>query len=117
MCGNSFYVVFLYLADTPAALAVIEGTCEAPTGTDPYMVELLSCMKMTPSLHASTLFYFVVNERENRLAWMKQKEITSVEPSCLSFAHYKAASQDKMLNSVNTLLRMVPLLVSFSPEA
>ena len=39
-----------YLVDTPADLAVIEGTYKAPAGTDPYMVELLSCMEMTPAL-------------------------------------------------------------------
>jgi len=48
---------------------------------------------------------------------MKQKEKTAGEPTCLSFSHYKAASLDPMLNSVDTLLRMVPLLVGFSPEA
>ena len=37
---------FGYLANTPAALTVIDGTYEPPAGTDPYMVELLSCLKM-----------------------------------------------------------------------
>ena len=108
---------FGYLADTPAALAVIDGSYEPPAGTDQYMVELLSCMAMSPSLQAATPFHFVVNGIESRLAWMKQRERTAGKPSCLSFAHYKAASHDEMLNSVDTLLRMVPLLVSFSPEA
>ena len=48
---------------------------------------------------------------------MKQRERTAGEPSCLSFAHYKAASQDRMLNSVDILLRMVPLPVGISPDA
>ena len=48
---------------------------------------------------------------------MKQRERTAGEPSCLSFAHYKAASYDEMLKSVDTLLRMVPLLVGYSQEA
>ena len=90
----SFLQDFGYLAATPAALAVIEGTYEAPAGTELYMVELLSYMEMTPSLQAATSFHFVVNQRENQLAWIKQKEGTSGEPSCLSFAQYKAASQD-----------------------
>ena len=48
---------------------------------------------------------------------MKQRERTAGEPSCLSSSHYKAASQDKMLNSVDILLRVVPFLVGFSPAA
>ena len=113
----SFVQDFGYLANTPATLAVIEGAYEAPAGNDPYMVELLSCMEMPSALQVATPFYFVVNERENRIAWMKQKERTASEPSCLSFAHYKAVSQDEMLNSVDTSLQMIPLLVGFSPEA
>ena len=113
----SFVQDFGYLADTPAALAVIEGTYIAPAGTDPCLIELLSCMLMTPTLKAAISFHFEVNESENHIAWMKQKERTASEPSCLSFAHYKAVSQDEMLNSVDTSLQMIPLLVGFSPEA
>ena len=113
----SFLEDFGYLADTPAAMTLIDGSYEPPAGTDPYMVELLSCTEMPPSLRAATPFHFVVNKKENKLAWMKERERTAGEPSCLSFAHYKAASHDEMLNSVDTLLRMVPLLVGISPEA
>ena len=113
----SYWEDFWYLADTSADLAVIEGTYEPPAGTDPYLVELLSCMEMPPSLQAATPFQFVVNKKENKMAWMKQREKTAGEPSFLSFASYKAVSHDEMLNSVDRLLQMVPLLVGFSPEA
>ena len=113
----SFLDDFGYLADTPAALVVIEGTYVPPIGTDPYLAELLSCLAMLPSIQESPPFPLVVNERDNQLAWMKQRERTAGEPSCLSFSHYKAASQDPMLNSMEILLHMVPLLVGFSPEA
>ena len=59
---------------------------------------------MPPSIQASPPFPFVVNERDNHLVWMKQREQTAEEPSCLGFSHYKAASLE-------------PLLVGFSPEA
>ena len=113
----SFLDDFGYLADTPAALSVIDGTYVPPVGTDPYLVELLSCLAILSAIRESTPFPFVVNERDNRLAWMKQRERTAREPSCLSFSHYKAVSQDPMLNSVDILLQLVPLLVGFSPEA
>ena len=105
-----------YLADTPAALAAIESTYEAPAETDQCMVEFLSCLEMPHTLQVSTPFQCEVNERDFRLAWMKQKERTAGELSCLCFSHYKATSQDKMLNSVDTLLRMLPLLDGFSPK-
>ena len=47
---------FGYLADTPAALSVIAGTYVTPTGTDPYLVELLSCLSMPHSIQVSTPF-------------------------------------------------------------
>ena len=58
----SFPDAFGYLADTPAALAVIEGTYVPPTGTDSYLAELLSCLEMPPFIQASPPFPSVVNE-------------------------------------------------------
>ena len=104
----SFLEDFGYFADTPSALAVIEGTYyESPAGTDPYLIELLSCTEMPPLIQAATPFHFVVNEKEKKMTWMKQREKTAGEPLCLSFARYKAASHNEMLNSIDTLLRMV----------
>ena len=60
-------------------LAVIECTYKLPAGTDPYLVELLSLMEMPSSLQAATPFHFVVNEREIKMAWMKQRERTAEE--------------------------------------
>ena len=62
----SFLEDFGYLADTPAALAVIKGNYEPAAGTEPYLVELLSYMEMPSSLQAATPFHFVVNEKEIR---------------------------------------------------
>ena len=78
---------FGYLADTSAALSVIEGTYVPPAGIDPYLVELLSCLEMPPSIQAFPPFLFVVNEQDNRLAWMKQCEQTAGEPLCPGFSH------------------------------
>ena len=48
---------------------------------------------------------------------MSQRERTSGEPSVLSFAHYKTASMDDDLNEIDTMLRLVPLILGFTPEA
>ena len=57
----SFLDDFGYLADTLAALSVIDGTYVAPAGANPYLVELLSCLSMPYSIQVSTPFPFVVN--------------------------------------------------------
>ena len=75
---------------------------------DPYMIELLSIMKMSPSIRAKGPLDCSVSPQENRAAWMKQKERTASEPSALGFAHHKSASMDNDLNAVDTLLRAVP---------
>ena len=59
---------FGYLADTPAVLSVIDGTYVPPAGTDPNLVELLSCLEIPPSIQASSPFPFVANEQDNHLA-------------------------------------------------
>ena len=64
----SFLDDFRYLADTPAALSVLEGTYVPPAGTYPYLVEFLSCLEMQPSIQTSPPFPFVVNKRDNCLA-------------------------------------------------
>ena len=50
---------------------VIEGTYVPPAGKDPYIVELLSRLEMSPFIQASPPFPFVVNEKDDPLAWMK----------------------------------------------
>ena len=108
---------FGYLADTAAAIEVINGTYVAPEGMNAYLIELLDTMKMPDSIRAKGPLNCLVDADENRAAWKKQRENTAGEPSSLSFSHYKTASLDPDLNEIDTLLRLVPLLVSFSPAA
>ena len=63
----SFHDEFGYLADAPAALSVIEGTYVPPAGTNPYLVELLSCLDLTLSIQMSPPFPFVVMNRTTAL--------------------------------------------------
>ena len=112
-----FISEFGYLCEKPAAQAVLDGTYEPPDGMNPYMIELLSIMKVSPSIRAKGPLDCSITPLENRAAWMSQKERTASEPSSLSFAHHKAASLDEDLNAVDTLLRAVPLHVGFSPKA
>ena len=108
---------FGFLADTAAAQAVIDGTYIPPPEMDPYLIELLQAMKMPESIRLRGLLDTSITLDDNRSGWMKQKERTAGEPTCLSFSHHKTACLDPDLNSIDTLLRSVPLLVGFSPEA
>jgi len=113
----AFGVDFGYLTDTTAALEVINGTYVAPDGMNAYLVELLDRMKMPDSIRAKGPLNCLVDAAENRAAWKKQRENTAGELSSLSFSHYKTASLDPDLNEIDTLLWLLPSLVSFSPAA
>ena len=106
-----------YLADTAVALEVINGTYVVPDGMNKYLVELLDTMKMPDSIRAKGPLNCLVDAAENRSAWKQQRENTAGEPSSLGFSHFKTASLDPDINEIDTLLRLVPLLVSFSPAA
>ena len=112
-----FTTDFGMLADTPAALDVINGTYVPPPSMDKYLVELLAVMTMPDSIRCRGPLDTFVSPEDNRAGWTKQKERTAGEPTCLSFSHHKAACLDSDLNNVDTLLRNVPFLVGFSPQA
>ena len=67
----SFLDGFGYFANTPAALSGINSTYVPPVGTDPYLVELLSCLAIPSTIRKFIPFPFAVNGRDNWLAWMK----------------------------------------------
>ena len=115
--SEPFTTDFGYLTNTPAALAAVRGIYLFPPDMDRFLVELLGVMATPARLKNKGLLNILVSEADNKLAWMKQKEMTAGKPSCLSFAHYKSASADPTLNAANTLLRNVPLLVGFSPSS
>jgi hypothetical protein len=112
-----FTTDFGYLADTPAADAVLEGSYAKPTGLDPYLSELLDTMAIPASLQELNPCKIEITPEENRFAWNSQSARTGSEPSCPSFAHYKAASLHPKLNQIDTFLRSLPLTAGFSPLA
>jgi len=108
---------FGYLADTQAALDTIKGTYNPPPDTDSYLVEFLNTLAITASNLSPGSLHIDINTAENRSAWNSQSVTTSGEPSCLSFAHYKVASLDPLLNYIDTFFRSLPLAAGFSPVA
>lgn len=109
---------FGYLADTPTAREVIDGSYTPPSGMDPYLVELLVATEMLAApIWALGPLKVDITPAENQYAWNSYSEKTSGKPSCLSFAHYKTASLDPILNCIDTFMISLPLAAGFSPKA
>ena len=115
--SEPFLSDFGYLANTPAAQEVLDGTYVPPAGMDLYLIEFLAVLKMSPSIQSWGPVSITVSPTDNSDAWRKQRENTAAEPSCLSFAHHKTASLDRSLNYIDTVLCSIPLIVGFSPPA
>jgi hypothetical protein len=109
-----------YLADTPAAQQILQGSYEPPDGTDKYMIELLVQLGMPQAIrngikahgHITTK----ISHDENKQGWKKRK-LASAESSGLTMDHYAVGGQDDLLNDIDTLLRQLPYCLGFSPEA
>ena len=100
---------FGYLANTAAAKAVINGTYVCPPDMDPYLVEFIETLPMPASVRNLGPLDITIPCAENWKAWHSQSVQIASEPTCLSFAHFKTASQHLLLNAIDTLLRSVPL--------
>jgi hypothetical protein len=109
-----------FLADTPEANQILGGCYEAPPGTDKYMVELLSAMRIPQSVLDGIKEHghikATISELENKQGWTKRK-LASAEPSGLTMDHYAVGAEDPLLNKIDTLLRQLPYQFGFSPEA
>ena len=65
----AFVADFGYLADTAAALEVINGTYVAPDGMNKYLVDLLETMKMPDAIRAKGPLNCLVDAAENCTTW------------------------------------------------
>ena len=104
-----------YLADTPEARAILDGTYIPAPETDQYAIMLLQAMKMPDNVKDHPMTNTEVTPENNARAWAKQKEAVSSEPEGLSFSHYKAGAQDTEINRFDALLRCLPYKYGFSP--
>ena len=112
----TFLADFGYDANTPAALEVINGTYVPALGTDCWMVEFFKALAMTPEIRAKGPLDVSVTPEVNWSTWKKECKQKALEPSTLSFSHYKSACLDLDLNIVDTVLHSIPLMTSISLE-
>jgi hypothetical protein len=106
---------FGYLADTPAAEQVLNGTYQTPDGTDYYAKLLLDQLYIPWEVTKMAPISLEISTDEHKQAWRKQNERTSSEPTGLSFNHYKAASKDPLLADFDATMRNIPYAKGFAP--
>ena len=105
-----------YLADTPEAAAILEGSYIPPPETDKYAILFLQELRMPENVRNNPMSDVEVTPERNKAAWSKQKEAVSSEPAGLTFSHYKAGAQDAAINRFDALLRCLPYKYGFSPQ-
>ena len=109
-----FVSEFGFLADTPAAAQVLDGTYVPPDNMDPYLVDLLRHCKRPGSV---TDLSAIMTMKEYQGIWRKgAKEKTSSCPKSPHFGHYIAMASDNSLSQLMAHLLSVPMLAGFSPE-
>jgi hypothetical protein len=107
---------FGYLADTPAADQVLNGTYQPPDGTDYYARLLLNQLYIPWEVTRMAPISLEILTEEHKQAWRKQNERTSSEPTGLSFNYFKVASKDPLLADFDATIRNIPYAKGFAPN-
>lgn len=105
-----------YLADTPEAESILNGTYQPPAGVDYYAKLFLRELRMPENVRRNPMTSTTVTPAANKHAWLKQKESVSADPDGLSFSHYKAGAHDDDINRFDSSLRSLPYAYGFSPR-
>jgi hypothetical protein len=103
-----------YLADTPKAQAILNGTYNPPPSVDYYARLFLRELYMPDNVRAQPMTDVDVTPQSNRSAWKKQKEPVLSDPNGLTYSHYKTGATDDEINSFDAALWGLPYRYSFS---
>ena len=116
ICAGRLRGDFGYMADTPAADAVLEGTYELledeHSATGEIFSEISRIREQIPPDSVETF----IHHSEWINTWRKAKEKTSSSESGLHFGHYVAASQSEYVSYCHALLSSIALKKGYSPE-
>jgi hypothetical protein len=99
---------FGYLAQGPSTLAVLEGTCAPPPGTDIYTCKLLRQLQMDPHVAVAPPMKVTFSVEQHIQGWRKAREFTATGPKCLTFSHFIAASYDPLLVLFDVTMANIP---------
>jgi hypothetical protein len=111
-----------FLGDTEQVEQILQGSYDPPEeGTDRYMQEILTEMRMPPALRRSLEtdgpISTEISLAENTAGWKKSK-LASAESLGLTMDHYAVGCEDSVLNNADTLFRQLPYPQhGFSPDS
>ena len=105
-----------YLADGPAVQSILDESFRPVPGIDWYAIEVIQVLRIPDSsvCQANPIDISVLLEQQ-KLNWRRQRSGTTVEPSGLDFDHFKCATHNNRLASVDLLLQLAPVQVGFTP--
>jgi hypothetical protein len=104
-----------FLAETPEALQILDGSYDPPSTLDPYAKKLLAELRM-PKIVQENRIPSDIPTAEHKQFWQRMDARKGCEPSDLSHAHYKVASQDQLLADFDASLRQLPYQHGFAPD-
>jgi hypothetical protein len=98
ICNGELFNQFGYTANTPASKAVLNGTYEAPAGTDTATTalfeEIAAIRKKVPQNSVS----IIINPEQWKQYWRAVKEEMSSSESGIRFGHYIVGSKSDMIS-------------------
>jgi hypothetical protein len=98
ICNGELFNQFRYTANTPASKAVLDGTYEAPAGTDTATTtlfeEIAAIRKKVPQNTVS----IIINPEQWKQYWRAVKEETSSSEPGIHFGHYIVGSKSNMIS-------------------
>jgi hypothetical protein len=104
-----------YLAETPEAQHILDGTYEAPPNLDPYTKKFLEELRMPNKVRLRRIPSDITTEDHQKF-WRGMDPRKGCEPSDLNHAHYKVASKEPLLAQFDASLRQLPYKHGFAPD-
>jgi hypothetical protein len=97
-CNGELFNQFGYMANSPASKAILDGTYEAPAGTDiattALFEEIAAIRKKVPQNPVS----IIINPEQWKQYWRAVKEETSSTKLGIHFGHYIVGSESDMIS-------------------
>ena len=104
-----------YLADTPAAEAILQCAYTPSPEMDMYTAKMIAELKMPDGILKGGVTSEFVSTKDHVQSWTKQKEGISSDPDGLSFSYYKAGVQDPQIADFDATRRSLPYQYGFVP--
>jgi hypothetical protein len=104
-----------YLAETPEAQQILDGSYDPPANLDPYAKKFLEELRMPQKVKHNRI-PAEIPTKEHQQFWRRMDARKGCEPSDLSHTHYKVASGDPLLAQFDASLRQLPYQHGFAPK-